>query len=119
MAPECLAALGCSLRQSLVAINLKGTDFAKAGRDLSGFRVFCSAIANPSFCGLKSLELSNNKLKPDALKVLAEVLESNRTITSLRCAAHSSVHFAAGRQCLRLLIAAERTGIEVLNALEC
>lgn len=54
--PECLLVLGRSLRQSLVGINLKGTNFAKQGQDLSGFRVFCSAIGEPSSCGLKSLD---------------------------------------------------------------
>ena len=90
MVPECLAALGRSLRQSLVAINLKETNFANNGGDLSGLRVFCTAIGNPSFCGLKSIDLSDNRLGPDAAKVLAEGLETNRTITSLTCAASSS-----------------------------
>ena len=82
---EGLAAMGRSLRSSLVAINLQTSNLANGGGDLSGIRIFCSAIGDQSCCGLTSLDLSDNNLGSGGAIELTKALGTNCTITSLRC----------------------------------
>ena len=80
--PDLLEALGRSLRTSLKNLTLEGTNFAKDGNDLSGFRVFCSHLKHAG--APLTLNIGNNSLKPDAAMMLSEAVKGNETLQTLK-----------------------------------
>jgi hypothetical protein len=85
--PKCLVVLARTLRPTVKSLSLKKSNIAKDGNDLLGLQHLCSALKDERRTGRLAICLDNNFLKPDAGKMLAEALQENKSVTSLRWAA--------------------------------
>eukprot|EP00966_Prymnesium_polylepis_P106897 2475317-Prymnesium_polylepis.1 len=81
--PESLATLASALRPTVKSLSLKSSNIAKTGNDLRGVRQLCLALKDERCCGLLTFDLDSNELK-DAEELLAQGLEMNNSITSVR-----------------------------------